>query len=197
MIRFALCYRFLLLTTAGLLAFEATAAPIDLNNFFGDPEVTISSDGVSAEFTESEFSTVVLLTNDPFLGHPFVIVPGPSTILTFNFVFNEAPGDDGTFSAYLFLAEDGPLNGVLDVFSVDNTQAGMFSFDLSDYVSGSEVLVLGLQFELFDRSFYSADTTASVSNLALTQVVPVPAAVWLFGSGLIGLVGIARRKVRT
>jgi len=25
-------------------------------------------------------------------------------------------------------------------------------------------------------------------------VVPVPAAVWLFGSGLIGLVGVARRK---
>jgi hypothetical protein len=25
-------------------------------------------------------------------------------------------------------------------------------------------------------------------------VVPVPAAVWLFGSGLLGLVGIARRK---
>lgn len=27
-------------------------------------------------------------------------------------------------------------------------------------------------------------------------VVPVPAAVWLFGSGLIGLIGLARRKVR-
>jgi hypothetical protein len=27
-----------------------------------------------------------------------------------------------------------------------------------------------------------------------TSAVPVPAAVWLFGSGLIGLVGIARRK---
>ncbi|MCK5092950.1 MAG: VPLPA-CTERM sorting domain-containing protein, partial [Gammaproteobacteria bacterium] len=26
------------------------------------------------------------------------------------------------------------------------------------------------------------------------SVVPVPAAVWLFGSGLIGLVGFARRK---
>ena len=25
-------------------------------------------------------------------------------------------------------------------------------------------------------------------------VVPVPAAVWLFGSGLLGLVGVARRK---
>lgn len=29
------------------------------------------------------------------------------------------------------------------------------------------------------------------------QVVPVPAAVWLFGSGLLGLVGIARRKKAT
>jgi hypothetical protein len=27
-------------------------------------------------------------------------------------------------------------------------------------------------------------------------VVPVPAAVWLFGSGLLGLIGVARRKVR-
>lgn len=34
-------------------------------------------------------------------------------------------------------------------------------------------------------------TSFSVS----TSVVPVPAAVWLFGSGLIGLAGVARRKV--
>lgn len=31
-------------------------------------------------------------------------------------------------------------------------------------------------------------------NLVAAGVVPVPAAMWLFGSGLIGLVGIARRK---
>jgi hypothetical protein len=29
---------------------------------------------------------------------------------------------------------------------------------------------------------------------ATAQVIPVPAAVWLFGSGLLGLIGIARRK---
>lgn len=37
--------------------------------------------------------------------------------------------------------------------------------------------------------------TYTLDNLHMaTSPVPVPAAVWLFGSGLIGLVGIARRK---
>lgn len=41
----------------------------------------------------------------------------------------------------------------------------------------------------FDNSAYSLD------NIQLDlNSVPVPAAVWLFGSGLIGLVGVARRK---
>ena len=37
------------------------------------------------------------------------------------------------------------------------------------------------------------DGTYSMS--VQTTVVPVPAAVWLFGTGLIGLIGVARRKV--
>jgi len=35
------------------------------------------------------------------------------------------------------------------------------------------------------------------SLTATTPAVPVPAAVWLFGSGLLGLVGVARRKIRS
>ncbi len=35
---------------------------------------------------------------------------------------------------------------------------------------------------------------AALSNVRAFTVVPVPAAVWLFGSGLLGLVGIARRR---
>jgi len=38
------------------------------------------------------------------------------------------------------------------------------------------------------------DFTASSDGTITGSLVPVPAAVWLFGSGLIGLVGIARRK---
>ncbi len=37
------------------------------------------------------------------------------------------------------------------------------------------------------------DLLAGIDNFKL-QAIPVPAAVWLFGSGLIGLVGLARRK---
>ena len=37
-------------------------------------------------------------------------------------------------------------------------------------------------------------STALASNLSSPTVVPIPPAAWLFGSGLIGLVGMARRK---
>ena len=50
------------------------------------------------------------------------------------------------------------------------------------------------------RAYTWADFTnnggniADLSNVRAFSVVPVPAAAWLFGSGLLGLVGIARRK---
>jgi len=38
-------------------------------------------------------------------------------------------------------------------------------------------------------------SNGAISHVSIwTQPVPVPAAVWLFGSGLIGLVGVARKK---
>lgn len=56
--------------------------------------------------------------------------------------------------------------------------------------------------EYFISFFGFADTTSSTMlgqygiDVSMTEIpeIPVPAAVWLFGSGLIGLVGIARRK---
>ncbi|NOQ89335.1 MAG: VPLPA-CTERM sorting domain-containing protein [Gammaproteobacteria bacterium] len=42
--------------------------------------------------------------------------------------------------------------------------------------------------------FDETDGVTSAKFAGSTTVVPVPAAVWLFGTGLIGLVGVARRK---
>jgi hypothetical protein len=64
--------------------------------------------------------------------------------------------------------------------------------------SGSWVLGEGTELSpgsnLWDITF--ADLSGPELNMVVDiQAVPVPAAVWLFGSGLIGLVGLARRKV--
>jgi len=60
---------------------------------------------------------------------------------------------------------------------------------------------------LVDFTGYSGVTSLVIDDLASTgfgfaygdftyTVVPVPAAAWLFGSGILGLVGVARRKAR-
>lgn len=48
----------------------------------------------------------------------------------------------------------------------------------------------------FNGSFNSNNFTVDTLNVSIDGVspVPVPAAVWLFGSGLLGLAGIARRR---
>ena len=43
---------------------------------------------------------------------------------------------------------------------------------------------------------FSTNTTGSYSTTVSVAAIPLPAAVWLFGSGLIGLAGVARRKNR-
>ena len=56
---------------------------------------------------------------------------------------------------------------------------------------------------VLDGTAYAVDDSGGTTTLAnvkdnpgiwTTRVIPVPAAVWLFGSGLIGLIGVARRK---
>jgi hypothetical protein len=48
--------------------------------------------------------------------------------------------------------------------------------------------------EGFDNTFYIRNAGVSQVDFASTTVVPVPAAVWLFGSGLLAMARIARRR---
>ena len=67
------------------------------------------------------------------------------------------------------------------------TTLGMLSLGTDDGIGGSPMdngPFIGFNFN-FDM------TTITVTNVS---AVPAPAAVWLFGSGLIGLIGLARRK---
>ena len=65
---------------------------------------------------------------------------------------------------------------------------------LALFNGGSGVQTLTYQFgasKSLTDLFTDGESTSFSGNIT---PVPVPAAVWLFGSGLLGLVGIARRK---
>jgi len=59
---------------------------------------------------------------------------------------------------------------------------------------GSDTYSLVREFGNFNCNAQGINCGAGTSHVSAYGVVPVPAAVWLFGSGLLGLVGIARRK---
>jgi len=85
------------------------------------------------------------------------------------------------------------------------TQTGIGSFTIDPGAAWSSVAngQIILSYDLFSRSpvdaLFNPDTdTLSNGNLltasASVTVVPLPAAVWLFGSALVGLAGFARRR---
>lgn len=83
---------------------------------------------------------------------------------------------------YLVVKFDG-VYGVYDVMQYD---VGVtLQWHTADFASGcAELGALG----------NNVNCTAATSHVSGYGVVPVPAAVWLFGTGLLGLVGVARRK---
>ncbi len=85
---------------------------------------------------------------------------------------------DGAFS--LFAGSASSPN--MDVITTDDWMTYTWTATLS-----AGLLDVGLR--TTDLAIYSI----AFDNFSITPV-PVPAAIWLFGSGLIGLIGIARRK---
>lgn len=77
-----------------------------------------------------------------------------------------------------------------DIYGESSSSVLGFSFDFTAD-AGSLLSISGT----YTNSDF-IDAAILSSNLATVSVsaVPVPAAVWLFGSGLIGLIGFARRK---
>lgn len=87
---------------------------------------------------------------------------------------NISDGTGGTFSAY-------DINGVL------------LGSDSQTNVSGNTFV---LAFEGIHSVKFTGSGTIALDDLTFNPVtaIPVPAAVWLFASGLLGLIGVARRK---
>jgi hypothetical protein len=103
--------------------------------------------------------------------------------------------EEVTIGSLTFRQWEGPdrvqLNsagGNLDLNDDTSAFGSSESFDLS-------ALTGITSFTLEGNSFATVTLLASLGNVqASASAVPVPAAAWLFGSALIGLVGVGRRK---
>ena len=101
-------------------------------------------------------------------------------------------------SASAFIKTIDPLNNFsvtndirVDMTAISNTDWATFSISLDLSAPLLEGQLLQFGFNTIGTEYQ--DSGVYYDNINF-RPVPVPAALWLFGSGLIGLIGIARRK---
>jgi len=97
---------------------------------------------------------------------------------------------DTGFLTSIEISGNGPQT-VLDTVSFDIAAGDTFTIY-------AELLALtfGGYADAFSTLDMTFDDTTNLAALGPMATVPVPAAAWLFGSGLVGLIGIARRNNR-
>jgi len=105
-----------------------------------------------------------------------------------------SPGEWHHYAVVFNAASDRELywDGVLVNATFSGTGSGML------YSGGSGALGIDAQYPLLGSLDNITVHNRSLSSLEIQDLmdfnVPIPSAVWLFGSGLLGMVGIARRK---
>jgi len=91
------------------------------------------------------------------------------------------------------------FTSVTDLYTIGGWQLDLATMAITDQTASlltleGTGLLSGNGFDATDVNWtFSANDIGSSYSMTITAV-PVPAAVWLFGSGLLGLVGVARRK---
>lgn len=173
------CLMALVLPAAILVSGVSHAAVVmpalDIQDFSGDSGISLTTYNFNIDAT----AFTIVTTGDP------VDIPDVSFSLASTGMFDGAQGFfSGTFDAGSLLS--GTFSS-LYVLSLGGAN-GQFGGDVV-YTGGT--LMGNLTGGRIEGTFTGSSLVAKLGSVA---VVPVPAAAWLFGSGLIGLIGIARRK---
>jgi len=193
---------------AGLLATAGTtaqAAPLNLNLL--TPDITVNYINTNYDAVTDLFTTTYSIPSTLSMdGSTQNTIAGG----TMTFTAEIATGgilNSGSFSIGGTVASLGFNSGTLltgdliDFGFLNSSQTLEFLFNptggdlASSYTFGSGqggiiLAISGYNGDDFNSSF----STSAYNGIADVAPVPVPAAAWLFGSGLLGLVGIARRK---
>lgn len=173
----SLCSAFFFLFSA-----HVPATMIDLNDFLPsyDPAVSVSVDGVSADFTESAIFSPISLTNMS------LHIPADAYYLMFDYELMVAPNNVDYFDFYL----NDLTRPHFSVGGYVGTTAGTFSTDISSFTDMDLALVFALSYDWGDGGL---DSVLSIRNLEITQrVVPVTTTYLLMMIGLFGMLVIKR-----
>jgi hypothetical protein len=170
------------LIAAMLMAGSSSQAATILTPTDGDVNfLNISTTNVGWAYQLYMFddSTVI---NNSLTAAGGLAVPLPSTVGVFGPV-------GGNYIATNSLANTLVLTGS------DQFVLAVLNLNTNVWIEDSGSTSLGANAERITFNYLNANGTLAVLAVDV-QVVPVPAAVWLFGSGMIGLLGIASRKSR-
>jgi len=206
-------FLFITALSAYSVSFNASAAPVVIDFATGssgstgtivDGGATITGTGITIGVTD-----VVGSSNDgQFTTNAVLNFTATSGVVN----GNTTTGTAGTIDVVGFVSglagsQQNPvtlLSGTFNSWSFQNNGlASIFNGSGLDVKNFDLLNNLGIdpntQFEFFGFSMgfdFSQDGTATAisTDIINTTVIPVPAAVWLFGSGLLGMVGVARRR---
>lgn len=170
-----------LMGAAALLVSSSGVALADTVGFNPSPKIVAEGDTFSVDIVGIDFTELSGGVIDLGFDSDHVRIDGVSIDPFFDF----APDPGGPAAGDVW-----PGIG-FDVF-VNDPAAGDFTIatiDLTALKDGTSELIILDSSEFFSTTA-QLDPTLTAGTIG---AIPVPAAVWLFGSGLLGLIGIARR----
>jgi len=119
-------------------------------------------------------------------------------IINYSFDYRGSAADGGVLFLENFCETDNILCGQdltrIDLLPISQDTWNSYS---GSFTLGAGVTAYTLQFAAVCGAANTCTTDYYIDNVVINAdiaAVPVPAAVWLFGSGLVGLVGVARRR---
>jgi hypothetical protein len=115
-----------------------------------------------------------------------LVTPSFQSLIT---IFDDQPRDGNVDNAFGFFEYFAPDIGAPPGFPL--TELYLLEFFNMTPVPGVDFMRVG---RLRDPTLYLVQGDLIISDITAIPAVPVPAAVWLFGTALIGLVGFGKRR---